>query len=76
MQVKSYNCTFKMLFNIYKIFFRNSSFYDNIEADLVSKRQINDNMQAHLENILCCRMREGFIIEVFIRIFNEIFIQN
>lgn len=48
----------------YMCFCRNSNFYGNRQTQLVSKRQISDHVQAHLENIVCCRMREGFIIEV------------
>ncbi|XP_050530001.1 KICSTOR complex protein SZT2-like isoform X2 [Daktulosphaira vitifoliae] len=42
---------------------KNTNFYGNRQTQLVSKRQINDHMQAHLDNIVCCRMREGFIVE-------------
>ncbi|VVC33882.1 Hypothetical protein CINCED_3A021397 [Cinara cedri] len=42
---------------------RNSSFYGNREPQLVSKKQISDHVHAHLENIICCRMREGFLVK-------------
>ncbi|XP_050434218.1 uncharacterized protein LOC126841666 isoform X2 [Adelges cooleyi] len=42
---------------------KNSNFYGNRQTQLLTKRQINDHMQAHLDNVVCCRMREGFIIE-------------
>jgi len=51
-------------------FFRNQNFYGNRQTQLVSKRQISDHVQAHLENIVCCRMREGFIIEVIVWLMN------
>lgn len=50
---------------MFGFFFRNSNFYGNRQTQLVSKKQISDHVQAHLDNIVCCRMREGFIIEVF-----------
>lgn len=46
--------------------FRNSNFYGNRQSQLVSKKQFSDHIQANLDNIVCCRLREGFIIEVFI----------
>lgn len=46
------------------ICFRNSNFYGNRQTQLVSKKQFSDHIQANLDNIVCCRLREGFIIEV------------
>lgn len=50
------------------ICFRNSNFYGNRQTQLVTKKQFSDHIQANLDNIVCCRLREGFIIEVFTRV--------
>uniref|UniRef100_A0A2S2NRV9 Protein SZT2 n=1 Tax=Schizaphis graminum TaxID=13262 RepID=A0A2S2NRV9_SCHGA len=42
---------------------RNSNFYGNRQTQLVTKKQFSDHIQANLDNVVCCRLREGFIIE-------------
>lgn len=42
---------------------RNSSFYEQKSAQLLQKKQIEDKVHCTLSSLLCCRLREGYLIK-------------
>ncbi|XP_054280353.1 KICSTOR complex protein SZT2-like isoform X2 [Macrosteles quadrilineatus] len=44
-------------------FVSNHSFYGNREPQLLMKKQTEDNLNASLASVLCCRLHEGFMIK-------------
>ncbi|XP_075219216.1 KICSTOR complex protein SZT2-like isoform X2 [Lycorma delicatula] len=41
----------------------NQRFYGNREPQLLTKKQVEDNLNASLTSVLCCRLREGYTIK-------------